>query len=238
MATTQENSLNEHVVELRFKPDSTILDRRGEIAKQISSSLGFSEWLIIENRVDIYTNNSQHHAFVGFSNAGYVVSDSATKDEFPDKSAKFLKLLLSPLGIGSEPHIERVGVRSKFITEFKGSFDTLVQHCTKSYLDLRPGALDALGKDVKLIDVGAPLNFIDNLGNFNTHCGPMLPGQASQFFRRKSGFPQVGLYYDIDYFLKPGRPIKSGDIVTTIIGFAKRAWERNEMTKKLILGSK
>ena len=87
--------LNEHVLEVRYKPNPKVLDYRGAWAESISDHMNLPEWRIVENRIDIYDKKNKDHAFVGFRNAGFVAHDTPTKNYFSDKAVKFLKHLFS-----------------------------------------------------------------------------------------------------------------------------------------------
>ena len=117
--------LNEHILEVRYKPNPKILDYRGSWAEAISDYMTLSEWRILENRIDIYDKENKDHAFVGFRNSGFVAHDTPTKHYFPDKAVRFFKYLLSLDGFEKSPYVERIGVRSKFCKEYEGSFDEL-----------------------------------------------------------------------------------------------------------------
>ena len=92
--------------------------------------------------------------------------------------------------------------------------------------------------DAKLIDIGGPLNFADKLGNFNTVSGPMEKGQILQFFnsRKDDEVPDIGLFYDIDYWLKPNKSMDCNQVSSNIRNFSIASWDRYERIKNLILG--
>lgn len=228
---------NEHTLEVRYKPNPKILDHRGRWAEEISEQLGLRHWRIIENRIDIFSDNEVEHAFVGFRNAGFMVIDTPTKNFFPNRATKLFRFLFDLPDFGKHLHIERLGVRSKFCTPFNESFERLVDLFISRYVGLTPQAREAVGASAKLIDAGAPLNFVDKLGNFNTHSGPMARQQLSDFFKKNAGFPEAGLFYDIDYFIRPNREIAERDVLTNIQSFADEAWERHERIRRLILGN-
>lgn len=227
------SNISEHIFEIRYKPNPKILDHRGTWAELISKHMDLSEWMIVENRIDIYDKESKNRAFVGFSNAGFVCCDSPTANYFPEKTIKFFRFVLNLDDFGSSPFIMRVGVRSKFCTPFLGSFEQLCDRYSQRYLMLTEKAWDAI--NAKLIDIGGPLNFVDRHGNFNTISGPMPAEQMKQFFSHKKEFPEVGLYYDIDYWQKSEKPVDGKEITQLISTFAKESWERHERVRDLIL---
>lgn len=227
---------NEQIVEIRYRPNPRILDRRGTWAAEISAEMGLEHWRIVENRVDSFDETQSQHAFVGFRNAGFTASDTPTRNFFADKAAKLLRFLFTLDGFGTELFVERIGVRCKFCSPYADGFERLVELFANRYVTLTPDAKTAIGTRARLIDIGAPLNFADHLGNFNSHCGPMARKQLAEFFRKNEGFPEVGLYYDIDYFIHPDRVMLGREVVGTVTGFANEAWDRYERVQLLILG--
>lgn len=225
--------LNEHVLEVRYKPNPKVLDNRGSWAEVISDFMDLPTWRIVENRIDIYDEKNGDRAFVGFRNAGFVVHNTPTKNYFPDKAVKFFRYLFTLKDFPKTPYVERIGVRSKFCKEYKGSFDQLREKYTSNYLSLTEKAKNIINS--KLIDIGGPLNFADKYGNFNTMSGPMTDEQLPQFFKKPEDVPAVGLYFDIDYWLRPKKQVGEQEIVKNIRQFANSAWERFESISKLIL---
>ena len=141
-------------------------------------------------------------------------------------------------GFESEPFLERIGVRSRFLIPFAESFETLVQNYASRYMGLTSTAESRL--DATLVDIGGPLNFKDQLGNFNTMSGPMKSDQVSQFIQlledEDDELPDVGLYVDIDYWITPQKQLKSVDILKTIRAFAQAAWTRSDQIQTLVFG--
>ena len=230
------SEINEHVFEIRYKPNPKILDYRGTWAELISTHMALSQWNIVENRVDIYDKANKNHAFVGFRNSGFVTLDSPTKNYFFDQATKLFSFVAQLDGFEKQPFVERIGIRSKFCTSFEKDFDELKNRYSQRYLTLPKEAEKAI--DAKLIDIGGPLNFADKLGNFNTMSGPMENKQIIQYFsnRKDTDVPEIGLFYDIDYWLKPAKTMDVSQINSSIRNFASAAWERYERIKQLILG--
>ena len=231
------NEINEHVFEIRYKPNSKILDYRGTWAEMVSKHMQLSEWRILDNRIDIYDKVNKNHAFIGFSNSGFSCNDSSTKNYFYEQAIKLFSYISKFDGFDPEPFVERIGVRSKFCTAYEKGFDDLKNRFASKYLHLTPEAEKAI--NAKMVDIGAPLNFADGLGNFNTMAGPMEKRQMVQFItgRKESEMPEIGLYFDIDYFLKPNRNMKVDEINKAIRNFAESSWDKHEKVKSLILGA-
>jgi hypothetical protein len=229
-----DKSINEYVFEIRYKPNARILDHRGTWAELISAHMSLPEWRIAENRVDIFDKENKNHCFVGFKNSGFVTRDSPTANYFPDQVVKFFRFVLSLEGFGKTLSVERIGVRARFLTPYSGPFVELVEHYTNRYLKLTEAAQVALA--AKLVDIGGNLNFVDSHGNFNTVTGPMARDQISQFFEWKENLPSVGLYFDVDYWLKPKKPLSESEILKHIGSFSKESWERHERICKVVMG--
>ncbi len=226
--------INEQILEIRYKPNPKILDYRGSWAEAISDHMDLPEWRILENRIDVFDKEDGDHAFVGFSNAGYVAHNTPTKNYFSDKTLKFFKYLFALTGFEKNPNIVRIGVLSKYYTEFNGEFNALKDKYTSNYLTLTDKAKKMF--NAQLIDIGGPLDFVDKFGNFNTLCGPMTEKQIHQFIQYAKNPSPVGLYFQIDYWIKPNRQMNENEILKNIQQFTNSSWDRFEAINKLILG--
>lgn len=228
--------INQHILEIRYKPNPKILDYRGTWAEMISSHMKLPEWHILENRIDIYDKAHRNHAFVGFRNSGFVCNNSPAKSYFPNRAVRFCNFVVGLDGFEKQPFVERLGIRSKFCTSFAQGFEELKNRYASKYLHLTKEAKEVI--NARLVDIGGPLNFADRLGNFNTMSGPMEKKQILRFFEniKENEVPDVGLYYDIDYWLKPNRKMNIDEISTTIKEFAECSWDRYGRIKNLVLG--
>jgi len=231
--TNHNSSTSEYILELRFKPNPKVLDFRGGWAEILSAELGLLEWQIVENRVDIFDKNNKERVFVGFRNSGFTCFDTPTANYFPDKAIKFLKILLTLEGFGNPIFVERIGVRYKSITPHNKDFDDLLSRYAKHYLRLTDEAVKAI--DAKMIDISGSLNFVDKLGNFNTGSGPMARDQMKKFINRDGNYPDVGLYYDIDYWTRPNRVLKDSEILSIVGAFTSETWEKKNRICSIIL---
>ncbi len=234
MSNEKIGELNEHTLEVRYKPNPKILDSRGKWAEIFSTKLSLPEWTILENRFDVHDKQRKETVFVGFRNAGYVCIDSPTRNYFPDKAVKLFRLLLTLEGFDNPLWVERIGVRSKFITSHPKGFDDLKDRYATRYLVLTEKAKEAIS--AKLVDIGGPLNFADKFGNFNTSSGPMAKDQIKDFIPQRAEYPDTGLYYDIDYWQRPNKELNESEITRLIKSFAMEAWDRHERVRNLICG--
>jgi len=231
-------NVNDHLFEVRYKPNPIVLDYRGAWTKAISDLLELKEWRITENRVDVSDKSIRHHAFVSFNNAGFMTRNSPTRNYFPDNSKKFMKLLFQLEGFEDKPHVERIGVRSRFCNQFDGPFDELVSLYSTHIISLNEHLRKDLG--IELLDIGSPLTMKDKLGNINFMGGPMVSEQTAQFFKTPidevSGLPKVGLVFDIDYWITPNKSLTEDELVTQISLFADESWKHNETLRKRVTG--
>ncbi len=224
----------ETILELRYRPNARILDYRGTWAEVISAHMDLPIWNIVENRVDIHTKDKSQHVFVSFRNAGVVFQDVTTANLFPDKAQRFVRRLLSLEGFDNPLQVERLGVRHKVAIPFNGSFEALVEHVATEYLQLAPAVREAFG-DARLVDVGAPLNYWDDVGHFNTSVGPMKEEQFKEFLRRREGVPEVGLYVDVDYWTRPTSPLSDSEICAKVSAFTTAAHRRSAAIRTLAM---
>ncbi len=195
-----------------------------------------SEWHIAENRIDIYSTTHDQQVFVGFRNAGFVASDTPTPNYFQDKASKLIRCLFKLEGFGNLIVVERIRVRSRFCTPFNGKFEKLCERYETGFLTLAKEAREVLGDTCRLIDIGGPLNFVDSIGNFNTMSGPMARTQLITFFKKEIGFPEVGLFVDIDYWRRPEKDMGGNEVIAVVKSFAEAAWARHEQIRKLVMG--
>lgn len=228
------SDINEQILEIRYKPNPKVLDYRGSWAEAISDHMKLPEWRILENRIDIFNESNRDRVFVGFKNAGFVTHNAPTKNYFSDKAVKVFRFLFTLTGFDKTPFIERIGVRSKFCKEYEGTFDELREKYVSNYLCLTDKAKKIM--DAKLMDIGGQLNFADRYGNFNTMSGPMISAQMAQYFEATEEFSKVGLFFDIDYWLKPEKTMDSQEILKTIEQFANSGWDKYESATKVIWG--
>jgi hypothetical protein len=228
-------STTEDVLEIRYRPNARILDHRGEWAEALAAHMSLAEWNIIENRIDIFSTDKTQHIFVGFRNAGIICLDSPTANFFSDKAQRFLRRLFDFPDFDDPVLLERLGVRHRAASQFDGTFDELVGRFISRYVGLSQGLTAALA-DANLLDVGAPLNFSDVVGKFNTQAGPMLEDQFKTMFRKRDGLPAVGLFTDIDYFVAPAAPVARNDLVAKGAKLISEARRRTASMQNVVLG--
>jgi hypothetical protein len=226
---------NECVFEIRFKPNAKLLDHRGDWAAAISQHMNLEHWQIVENRFDVFSDDKKTLLFVGHKNAGLMLTNVTNKDFFANYTRTLLTFVMGLQDFGDPIYVERIGVRNKFCTPYSGSFDQLRERYASRYINITEQARVAIGVDAKLTDIGAPLNFKDATGDFNTISGPMLQKQLIEFFGSPGEFPTVGMYYDIDYSVKPKKNLSSKDIVETISHLHAAGWDRHGRVRNLII---
>lgn len=223
---------NKFIFEIRYKPNAKVLDYRGIWAERISSHMKLPEWRIVENRIDVFDKDAKNRAFVGFRNSGFTSNDVPTANYFPDQTVKFFKFVLEMEGFDAPIFVTRIGVRAKFYRSSNVNFNDLLERYSTRYLTLTDKAKEIMSAD--LIDIGGPVNFKDSHGNFNTMSGPMKEAQAKQYLERKDDLPEVGLYFDIDYWKKPEKKVENSKILQIISSFSKESWKKHEEIEKLV----
>ena len=229
------SDISESIFEVRFKPNARILDHRGDWGQRISDHMGLPEWKIDGNRLDVFERDLSNQAFLGFRNAGFTSKNSPSKNHFYDRAIKLFTFITQLDGFEKQPLIERLGIRQRFCTSVDVSFEDLRSRYLAKYLGLTEDAKKLL--QAKLVDIGGNLNFSDALGNFNTSSGPMEQKQIMQFFQGwpHLEIPEVGFYFDIDYWVKPGKKMGASEVTALIRKFTEASWEKNEDMKILLL---
>lgn len=229
--------ITEHILEIRYQPNSNILDYRGILANSISKHMELSEWRIDENRVDVYSKDQLIKVFVSFRNAGVVIRDTTESDYFANKASKYIRFLFSQKPMPDSISAGRIGVRSRFAVSSPIPFTKLVDQFQQRIFNISDAAMKAF--DARLIDVGAPLNFETKNGKINTQSGPMEKEQLSGFFdfKDKDSLPNCALYFDFDYWTRPGEPLVVKNIPSLIKLYSHENWERFTRLRSLILGN-
>ena len=226
---------NECIFEVRYKPNAKLLDHRGVWAEKIAQHLKLEHWQIVENRIDVFSEDRNTHAFLGFRNGGLTLLDVPNKEYFENYSRNLLEFIFALENFGNPIYIERIGVRCMFCTPFWGSFSELRDRFSTRYLNITKQGIEAIGSDAKLIDIGAPLDFTDSIGNFKTLFGPMQGEQFGDFFTRKGEFPSVGTFYNIDYSSHPQKQLTGIQVIETIREFLDAGWDRHARVRDLLI---
>lgn len=225
--------ISESLLEIRYKPNSKIIDRRGTWAELISNHMNLDEWRVDTNRIDIHDKANLNRAFVAFRNAGFITRNVPTPNFFPDQAVKLFRYLFSMEGFGKSIIIERFGLRQRFASTFHGSFEDLRDRYSTRFLALTDAAKEAINAEI--VDIGGPLNFRDRHGHFNTMSGPMRSSQLQEFFPEEEEYPEVSFYFDIDYWLRPNKETPENDVIKWIKTFAQEGWARHERVRDFIL---
>lgn len=229
--------VNEHILEIRYKPNPQILDHRGNLAESISQHMSLTEWRINKNRVDVHSKNQLVRVFVSFRNAGAVVRNTSLPDYFPNQTNKFLQHLFSLEPLRNPLMVQRFGVKSRFATPSPMPFEELLQQYRRKIVTLTPEAESAFGAE--LIDIGLPLNFETKSGKINSNGGPMEKEQLAKFFdfAAPESLPEVALYVEFDYWLRPSEEMSLKKIMALVKQYAAENWQRYERIRALLIGS-
>ena len=224
---------SECILEVRYRPNPKVLDFRGSWAELISEHMKLPEWRIQENRIDIYDKSETDRAFIAYRNAGFIRRNTPTSNYFPEQSSKLFHFLFSLEGFGNSLFVQRFGLRQRFCSSFNGTFEELRERYATRYLVMPDAAKKAIEGD--LTDIGGPLNFCDKHGNFKTMSGPMRADQIKEFIGFEANYPDVGLYFDIDYWIKPDADIPEEKVIKLIRNFAGEGWDKHERVRVLLL---
>lgn len=193
--------LSKHLIEIRYKPNSRFLDKRGEIADSLSGAT-FDQWNISNNRIDFSSKEHEDFgAFFSFRNFGLFANYPNTQEFFAEKAKDFIKAAWAHFPTGK---ITRIGIRSTYLIEakdFKSAFDKY----RSKFLALSDSDIEGFGGD--LIDLGFPLNFATGEDFFNVNTGPMEKAQSKEMVvGDEDKLPKTGIYVEVDYFRKEFSP--------------------------------
>ncbi len=187
-------TLQKHILEIRFTPTPSIVDKRGAITESLVGDL-LNGWSIGNNRINF--NNKENKnlgAFVSYKNFGFITESPNDTDFFLENVKDFVKKAWNYIPTG---RITRIGVRSTYLIE-QPQFEKALDNLKQNFLNLNGGKLEKFGGE--LVDVGLPLNFKEDDIKFNINFGVMEKEQGSQFFIDEEGVPDCGIFIDVDYF--------------------------------------
>jgi len=216
---------SEHVVEVRYKPNPVLLDRRGLRVGELAKSMGYEHWQVVGDQVvKAARSDNKEWAFVGYRNAAITCQDLGSGEEFGQRATTFCRTLYGLPDFGARTVVTRLGVRSRFLKEYQGTFDSLrdlfVEKCVR-FTERFRAAIEA-----SVEDVGAPVVGKDKHGTFNMSSGPMKQEQAKGFLVREHDLWPVSLYVDIDYWEAPKNEIDVGQLARMVSIFAEQGWRK------------
>lgn len=227
--------LSEHLLEIRYPAFGEFFDIRGSLAEMLRRDMKFTDWEIARNRIQVRNHSEKEKAtesaFISFVNCGYRIARPATKNYFQDITSKFVRLAFSASAFNVQK-IRRLGVRSMFLTPIDADFETLKEQCREKIF--KGGDLLSEKLTAKLVDLNVILNFKKGDYFFNTMIGPMEKDQMKQYFDYHQDLPELGLYFDIDYFQKDLKP-DVRNMTHCIADFETYAWEKLQIVQSFIL---
>jgi len=223
----ENKTFSKHIIEIRYKPNSRFLDRRGEIAELLAGTF-FDQWDISNNRIDFSSKGNENIlAFFSFRNFGLFTNYPNTTDFFKEKAKDFIRSAWIHF---SADKITRIGIRSTYLIGSK-SFENSFDEYRKKFLGLSDEDLKKFDGD--LIDIGFPLNFATGEDFFNITTGPMKKSQSKEFLIDSEELPASGIYMDIDYFKKEFSPHITQK---NVLDFADKGIDKAEKIRDLIAG--
>lgn len=228
--------LAEQILEIRFRPDARVIDRRGALATAISAQLGLPHWQLIENRVDLWNEDEDTRAFVGFRNMGFILRRYSLPGNFIDHANNFVRYVLSQQPFGAVPLlVERLGVRVRFAMPVRAPFASLVDRYQQRVFPVQPAYRSLFGG--VLTDIGAPLYFKTELGKLHTHGGPMEKWQIRNFFDyvKEDRLPDVALYTDLDYSTVPAEPLTTERVTALVRRYTQANHELYDSIVRTVL---
>ena len=195
-------SVTKHILEVRFKPVPSILDKKGAITESLLNDV-FDTWVVNPTRIDVLSETNKNiTSFVTYSNYGLVSEAPNSSALFIEQAQELIKKLwtIIPLNVTL-----RFGLRTYQISPEKRNMETLIKLYKSKFLIIPEKTLSAFKAD--LVDVGIALKFTGNFNGknivgINMNTGAMLKDQAMQFFSNEPLLPDVGLFSDTDFFIE------------------------------------
>jgi hypothetical protein len=238
------NTINEYILEIRFKPNPKVLDCRGKWAELLASVLNMPHWRISENRIDIYGDKEKieealENSFISFRNAGYVIKNCPSGNHFFKRTKLLIEFLFDRKeAFGKKIHIERIGVRSRFGNEFIGSFNDMLDLYMENYMS--PNSNIRTLFDADIIDFGGHLTFKNKSSEveMTTMTGPMEKEQLKNFFPFVDNPPEPIFYFEIDSFIKPDVELDIFKVQKTVDELIRSNWSKNNNVVRLVSGEK
>ena len=87
----KHQSIIKHILEVRFQPVPSILDKKGAITESLLNDV-FDTWVVNPTRIDILsTTNKNITSFVTYSNYGLVSETPNSSDLFLEKAQELIK---------------------------------------------------------------------------------------------------------------------------------------------------
>ncbi len=193
--------ISKHLIEIRYKPNSRFLDKRGELADNLSGGI-FDQWTISANRIDFSKKGDENiGAFISYRNLGFFTNYPNAQNLFVEKTKEFIRTAWQHFPTGK---ITRIGIRSTYLSEAK-DFKTVFDNLKNKFLAFSNDELKQFNGD--LIDFAFPLNFVAGEDFFNVNAGPMEKTQSKEILAGEfEELPEAGLYVDLDYFRKEFTP--------------------------------
>lgn len=210
----RSKNISEHILEIRYKPNPEFLDYRGIYVNGISSLLGLTQWKIDDNRVDLSDEINVIKAFVSFRNFGISINESCDKNYFPNQANKFVNYLLNQKPFGNPIMINRIGIRTRIAYSLDIDFEKLLEIYTTKFFSLTTEVRRIL--NYKITDVSLPIFFAADKGQLNTQTSPMTSDQLRDYFPNRLEYPDVAMYFDLDYWKEPKKELKA-ETITSII---------------------
>jgi hypothetical protein len=223
--------ISKHVVEVRFKPNAAILDKRGQIAESLTVKQ-FDFWSISDNRIDFVNKDCKHiSGFLSFRNAGFSSVYPMTVEYFVENAKDFIQRAWIFFGTNE---VIRIGVRSTFLSEVS-DFENTLRAYREHFLKLNDEEVKEFGG--QLVDVGFPLNFVMGGKRFNIMTGPMKKAQALIQYGNEEGIPETAIFLDVDYFKSEfGKEFRLKEALNFIEEGTQKAREINKLICNWICG--
>ena len=212
--------ISTQILEVRFRPNARVLDRRGQWAETIAQEMELEHWNIVENRVDLLSGDKKIRAFVGFRNFGLTTLDAPTSNYFRDKATKLTGVISKLPDFIFPLSIERCGVRTTICHEIDAEVERIASVVRDRFVV--PESLQDLGGADNVVDAAVALYFRAAHGQLNIRVSSNGANEIKAAFRSHSPdeLPQQGWISDMDYFSSDKEQVSQKNLVWRIIEFS------------------
>ena len=226
--------ISEQILEVRFKPNARVLDRRGHWAEIIAQDMGLKNWKIVENRVDISSADSKIRAFVSFKNFGLVILNAPTSNFFHDKAKKLIGVLSKLPDFDFPLGIQRCGIRSKICHELDIEVSEISSVIRNHFLI--PKSLEPIGGAENVIDSAIATYFNTDKGQLNIRISSNPENEIKAAFSNHptDTLPTKGWISDIDYFSTDFENLSQKALVRRITEFSDEIDRRYKAVSKML----
>jgi len=188
------DQLSKYVIEFRYRPIASAVDRRGDLA-DVMTSKSLTEWVIGKDRVDVFNPERNKAIFVSYQNCGIALEgESGSVDSLLTSVQNAVKRL-------PEQDYQRFGLRLTSYVKTNRPFSSLLKSFQAKLT--QENFLNKAPKKVQVDDIALVYDLSAGQEKIHLQVGPMKADQAGGFFSTQEEIPETGVFIDVDIFSQP-----------------------------------